>query len=60
MLNKILVPICGWVRYGKSYRSSKFIPKTTFNTSYQNFCKRGIMKNTYIELLNMYFKKGPK
>lgn len=47
------------VKNGKTYRSSKLIPKTTFNTAYQNFCKRGIMKNTYIELLNMYFKKGP-
>jgi hypothetical protein len=47
------------VKYGKTYRSSKLIPKSTFNDAYQNFRKRGILKQTYIKLLEQYFKKGP-
>ena len=45
------------VKYGKTYRSSKLIPKSTFNDAYQNFRKRGILSQTYIKLLEQYFKK---
>ena len=46
------------VKYGKTYRSSKFIPKSTFHKHFQLLHKRKILKNTYIELLKEYFKKG--
>jgi hypothetical protein len=47
------------VKYGYTYRSSKLLPKSTFNDAYQNLQKRNILKKTYIELLEQYFIKGP-
>ncbi len=47
------------VKHGKSYRSSKLLPKSTFNDAYQKLCKRGIIKGTYVELLKKYFVKTP-
>lgn len=47
------------VKYGYTYRSSKLLPKSTFNDAYQKLQKRGIIKRTYIELLEQYFIKSP-
>ena len=47
------------VKSGNTYRSSIYLPKSTFNDAYQKLQKRNILKNTYIELLNLYFKKSP-
>ena len=47
------------VKYGKTYRSSKLLPKSTFNKIYLDLHKRDILKNSYIELLKLYFIKGP-
>ena len=58
-LNLLLDECIERVKYGKTYRSSKLIPKSTFNDAYQNFQKRGILTQTYIKLLEQYFKKGP-
>ena len=47
------------VKYGKTYESSKLLPKSTFNDAFQKLNKRGILKKTYMELLKIYFEKGP-
>ena len=47
------------VKYGSTYRSSIYLPKSTFNKIYLDLHKRNILKNSYIELLKMYFKKSP-
>jgi hypothetical protein len=46
------------VKYGNTYRSSIYLPKSTFNKIYLDLHKRNIIKNTYIDLLKLYFKKG--
>lgn len=47
------------VKYGKTYRSSKLLPKSTFNKIYLDLYKRNILKDTYIDLLKTYFYKNP-
>ena len=47
------------VKYGSTYRSSIYLPKSTFNKIYLDLHKRNILKKSYIELLKMYFKKSP-
>lgn len=46
------------VKYGYTYRSSIYLPKSTFNKIYLDLQKRNILKNTYIALLKLYFIKG--
>jgi hypothetical protein len=58
-LNLILDECIERVKNGNTYRSSKRLPKSTFNFHFQNLHKRNILKNTYIELLKEYFKKCP-
>ena len=46
------------VKNGKTYESSKLLPKSTFNDAFQKLNKRGILKKTYMELLkNMDIQK---
>ena len=58
-LYDILDGIIEIVKYGKPYRSSKTIPKSTLNDAYSKLITRGIIINTYIDLLNKYLKKSP-
>lgn len=58
-LEDILDGVIEIVKYGKPYRSSKTIPKSTLHDAYVRLCDRGIITNTYIELLNKYIKKCP-
>ena len=47
------------VKYSSTYRSSIYLPKSTFNKIYLDLHKkRSILKNTYMGLLRLYFKKG--
>lgn len=58
-LKVIIYGIIEIVKYGKCYRSSRTIPKSTLHDAYVRLCDRGIITNTYIQLLNKYIKKGP-
>ena len=58
-LDTILIESIKRVKNGDTYKSSMYLPSSTFNDAYQKLHKRKILKNTYIELLKLYFEKGP-
>jgi hypothetical protein len=58
-LDHILYEIVDIIKYGKSYRSSQKIPKSTLFDHRNKLCAFGILKNTYRELLRIYINKSP-
>jgi hypothetical protein len=58
-IDLILTECIKRVKNGNTYKSSIYLPSSTFNDAYQKLHKRKILKNTYIELLKLYFEKGP-
>ncbi len=55
----ILLEIIKVIKYGIPWRLIESIPYTTVYSSYKRLLKFGVLRNTYIDLLNVYLKKKP-
>ena len=57
-LDEVLPEIIKIIKYANPWRSS-YINHSTLYSVYKKMLKMNIIKNTYIELLNLYIKKQP-
>ena len=55
-----LIEIMNIIRYGIPWRVSSKIPYSTLYSTYKRLLKFNILEDTYIDLLNKYFKKSNK
>ena len=58
-LKDIVEQIIDIIKYALPWRFIKTIPYGTVYKAYQKMIKFKVIKNTYIDLLRLYFKKGP-